>query len=751
MSSELRIPEGIVVRTARGGSNVLNSILSDLKQYAFNGYVKVILRKNTISSIGYLVIDQGVPTMSIYQFEKTQPRDMRRIYAGDKSMRFIWEDSQDKQSLIELHSRVPREEFDRRFPDAKLKETDLFEVRKSEEAPRAAPRKTAPEKRPAIIEKQLAPEEKDPIFREIQKLRQQGYIVDNLEKMFRTNRTAAKKELVRYQENISQLESLEERLESFPNVGLDADIADLKKRLVDPEKLDELKAEIEALEKRIGERIEQTKLAEKKIEEDLKRKKMDEKAGDLYDIILEYQRGQAAEQEPVSAEEVPVEAVQEKLSEKETVCDRCGGALGDNGLCRKCGETGIAIQQLALSEGMCFESFVVGRNNKFAHAAAVAVAETSDRTYNPLFLYGKSGLGKTHLLNAIVRRMSQDESSDGIIYLSAEQFSEQLERALESGSVPRFRDAFRGNRALLIDDFQFLAGREAAQGELMSILDETMRKEGQVVIASDRLPKEIPRLSEQLVAKIQGGMIADLQQPDKQTRIDILRKKAGEKDKTLLPDPVIVFIAEGFQENVRELEAALNRLIAFAAVMKLEIDLQLAKEVLMPTMSSREAVSEGKPEINIRPGHSYLIEEDRPRFSNELFTKKISEGYRGLEITRMNPSQVRQEFGVEAEILWLTDKESKMEKTISPSLEMMVHKIEEFAGQTEKSVLLIDGLQYLISNTSFEGVLRFIRRLIDEFSESNSIMMISISPGTLDSRELSILERELETVKLSSG
>ena len=114
----------------------------------------------------------------------------------------------------------------------------------------------------------------------------------------------------------------------------------------------------------------------------------------------------------------------------------------------------------------------------------------------------------------------------------------------------------------------------------------------------------------------------------------------------------------------------------------------------------------------------------------------------------MNPKQVRQEFGTKGEILWLTDKDSKTEKTVAPSLELIVHTIESFMSPGEKCVLLVDGLQYLVSNTSFEGVLRFIRRLIDDFSESNSIMILSVSPGTLKAQELSILERELETIKL---
>ena len=122
MVTDLRIPEGIVVRTAKGGSDSLKVILSDLKQYSFTGYVRVILQKEIMSSIGYLVVEQGIPVMAIYEFEKSKPRELKRIYTGEKSLRFILEDSQDKASSIELHSRVPSDEFEKRFPDARIAE-----------------------------------------------------------------------------------------------------------------------------------------------------------------------------------------------------------------------------------------------------------------------------------------------------------------------------------------------------------------------------------------------------------------------------------------------------------------------------------------------------------------------------------------------------------------------------------------------------------------------------------------------------
>jgi chromosomal replication initiator protein DnaA len=724
LTAELRIPEGIVVRTARGGSDVLRAILADLKQYSFTGYIKVILKKESLSSTGYLVIEQGNPTMSIYQFEKTEPREINRIYAGDKSMRFVWEDSADRQSLIELHSRVPKEEFDRRFPDARLQDMEEIKARMA----KAQPTQKAAAKKAERAKEEMAAPEEDPILAEINELRRQGYIVSRLEEMYNINRTGAKKELAKYQEKIRQLEKLEKLLENMPHVGLDAEIEALKERLNDPAQLESINQEVEELKDRLKKEIEKTKIAEKGIEEDLLRKKRDEKVGDIYELILQYQRGK------VPAKETPV-------------CEKCGGPLDEKGVCQKCSETGKEHHaQVALTEGQSFDSFVVGASNKFAYAAALAVAQSPNKAYNPLFLYGKSGLGKTHLLNSIAMHMFASDPKSDVAIISAEKFAEDLEQAMKSNGVHEFRDGLRNKKALLIDDFQFLAGKEAAQGELLYILDETRSAGGQIVIASDRLPKEIPRLSDQLSAKIQGGLIADIQPPDEQTRIRILERKVAEKGKAV-SDEVLRFIAERAQSNVRELEAALSRLIAFATVMKVRIDLQLAKEVLMPTIGVQGSGEGDALVAEVKPGHSYLVEEDRPEGSNRIMAKIMQQGFKGLEITRMNPKQVRQDFGLKGEILWLTDKESKIERTVPPSLEVIVHTIEEFMVPGEKSILLIDGLQYLVSNTSFEGVLRFIRRLIDDISESSAIMMISVSPGTLNPQELSILERELETIK----
>jgi len=708
---------------------VLKGILSNLKQYSFSGYLKVHLKKESLNSTGYIVMEAGEPTMSIYQFEKKEPREMKRIYAGDKAIRFVWEDAQDKLSLIELHSRVPKEEFDRRFPDAKLEETEELraKISKQQIVRKAAAKET---EEPAQTAEDIEAEA-NPMLKEIRGLRQEGYIVDDLEKLYKKDEEAAGRELERYKQNIEELVEIGKLLDDIPRDGYEEEIDRLKLRLNDPSKLESIRIDIARFKESARKRIERTRAAEKKIEDELRKKKVADKSEELVDLIMQPKEGET------------------EGGPAQPFCEKCGGALDAEGSCPKCSGVAEEPDKGIPKSDSSFENFIVGAGNKFAYAAAAAVADSPNEAYNPLYLYGKSGLGKSHLLNAIAKRIAQNFPGEGVMLISAEKFTEDLERAIKADRIHEFRDRMRGKKALIIDDFQFLLGKDAAQGELLYLLDEMKHGGGQIVIASDRLPKEIPRLLEPLSAKIQGGLIADIQSLDEQTKVDILKSKARGKDKEI-PEDVLRFIAQKIPGNVGEMEAALNRLIAFAAVMKVEIDLRLADEVLTPTLTAQEYEHEPEAakQVDVKPGHSYLIEEERPSGSMTIYTKKVEEGFKGLGISRLNPKQVRQEFGAKGEILWLTDKDSKTEKTVPPSLEVIIHKVEECMVDGDKVVLLIDGLQYLISNTSFESVLRFIRRLIDDFSESGSIMMVSVSPGTLSTQELSILERELETVRL---
>ncbi|MEM4233107.1 MAG: DnaA/Hda family protein, partial [Thermoplasmata archaeon] len=325
---------------------------------------------------------------------------------------------------------------------------------------------------------------------------------------------------------------------------------------------------------------------------------------------------------------------------------------------------------------------------------------------------------------------------------------EAVEAEKDEKILRRIREDLKAVDLLLVDDMQFLAASEKAQLEMAKIIDNLIDSKKQVVLASDRLPGQIPGLSDRLNSRIMLGLTADLQPPDFETRVKIIKLKAVEK-KLTLSEEIVKYIAERVTANVRELESALAKIVAFSTIMKLEVDLNLVSDILKPLAPVQETRKEIMKEVKAVPGHCYLIEEERPMYSNVLLSRKMDEGYRGLVITRMNPKRLRDEFKIEPEILWLTDKESAQEKTVAPSLEMIIHVIQEFMAGEEHGMIVLDGIQYLISNTSFEAVLRFIRSLIDEISESDDILAISVSPDTLKPQELSILEREMEVLNLA--
>lgn len=227
-----------------------------------------------------------------------------------------------------------------------------------------------------------------------------------------------------------------------------------------------------------------------------------------------------------------------------------------------------------------FDRFVVGSGNQLAHAASKAVADLPGSHYNPLFLYGGTGLGKTHLLNAIGIEAEKKSTGFKIVSLSAEKFMNEFINSVRNNQMEPFRRKFRTNcDMLLIDDIQFLGGKEGTQAEFFHTFNELYNTHRQIVVTSDKIPKEIPGLEERLRSRFEWGLIADIQPPDFETRVAILRKKA-DQDKIHLSDEVAMVLAKEIQSNVRELEGALIRLNAFASLAGGRITLDLAKEVI---------------------------------------------------------------------------------------------------------------------------------------------------------------------------
>ncbi|MDU7243891.1 MAG: chromosomal replication initiator protein DnaA [Clostridia bacterium] len=232
-----------------------------------------------------------------------------------------------------------------------------------------------------------------------------------------------------------------------------------------------------------------------------------------------------------------------------------------------------------------FENFVVGKSNQFAHAASLAIAEgmamdlNDKKVYNPLFIYGGSGLGKTHLMHAIAHHIIKAQPKANIIYVSSEKFTNELIDSIRDNRPNTFRDKYRQADLLLIDDIQFLAKKEGTQEEFFHTFNELYEKNKQIVISSDRTPKEIPTLEERLRTRFEWGLITDIQPPDLETRIAILRKKAQMDHKEVSND-ITAFMAEHMETNIRELEGALLSLTSYATMNNLPLTLDLAKDFL---------------------------------------------------------------------------------------------------------------------------------------------------------------------------
>jgi chromosomal replication initiator protein len=246
-----------------------------------------------------------------------------------------------------------------------------------------------------------------------------------------------------------------------------------------------------------------------------------------------------------------------------------------------------------LNPNYSFDRFVVGACNQFAHAASVAVAEQPAKNYNPLFIYGGVGLGKTHLLNAIGLKTLSFFPDMNVIYVSAEVFMNELINSIRYDKMPKFREKFRNIDCILIDDIQFIAGKERTQEEFFHTFNTLHDAGKQIVVTSDKFPKDIPNLEGRLRSRFEWGLIADIQPPEIETKIAILGKKAQE-NKITLPGNVALYIASQAETNIRELEGYLVRIAAYSSLTGRDIDLDLVKAVLKRLLRQEE-----KPDITI--------------------------------------------------------------------------------------------------------------------------------------------------------
>lgn len=300
-----------------------------------------------------------------------------------------------------------------------------------------------------------------------------------------------------------------------------------------------------------------------------------------------------------------------------------------------------------LNERYTFDRFVVGPNNQLAAAASRAVSEAPARIYNPLFIYGGVGLGKTHLMHAIGHAVLARDPEKRVAYVSSERFTNELIASIQEGRMPEFRRRYRETDVLLIDDVHFLGEKERTQEEFFHTFNTLHEASRQIIITSDRPPKEIPTLEDRLRSRFEWGLIADIQPPDLETRIAILKKKA-ETDGIVVPDDVAEFIAQRINTNIRELEGALVRVVAYASLTRSSITVELATDVLRDLLPPARARTVTIATIQQVVAEFFGIRPEEMRAKRRTkgiaFPRQVAM-YLARELTDASLPHIGQEFG----------------------------------------------------------------------------------------------------------
>ncbi|MDZ4994358.1 chromosomal replication initiator protein DnaA [Clostridium perfringens] len=294
-----------------------------------------------------------------------------------------------------------------------------------------------------------------------------------------------------------------------------------------------------------------------------------------------------------------------------------------------------------------FQSFVIGNSNRFAHAASLAVAESPAKAYNPLFIYGGVGLGKTHLMHAIGHYILQENPKAKVVYVSSEKFTNELINAIKDDKNEEFRNKYRKVDVLLIDDIQFIAGKERTQEEFFHTFNALHEENKQIILSSDRPPKEIPTLEDRLRSRFEWGLIADIQAPDFETRMAILKKKADVEGLNV-PNEVMVYIATKIKSNIRELEGALIRIIAYSSLTNRDVSVDLASEALKDIISNKESAPVTVKTIQESVANYYNLRIDdlksQRRTRNIAYPRQIAM-YLSRKLTDMSLPKIGEEFG----------------------------------------------------------------------------------------------------------
>jgi len=344
----------------------------------------------------------------------------------------------------------------------------------------------------------------------------------------------------------------------------------------------------------------------------------------------------------------------------------------------------VEFGQSMLNPKYTFDTFVIGSGNRFAHAASLAVAEAPAKAYNPLFIYGGVGLGKTHLMHAIGHYVLEHNPNAKVVYLSSEKFTNEFINSIRDNKAIEFRNKYRNVDVLLIDDIQFLAGKEQTQEEFFHTFNTLHEESKQIVISSDRPPKEIPTLEDRLRSRFEWGLITDITPPDLETRIAILRKKAKAEGLDI-PNEVMLYIANQIDTNIRELEGALIRVVAYSSLINKDINASVAAEALKNLITSSKPKTLSIHDIQRTVGEFFNIKlEDfkaKKRTKSVAFPRQVAM-YLSRELTDHSLPKIGEEFGGRdhTTVIHAHEKISKLVETDS-QLQSQIKEINEKLNQ----------------------------------------------------------------------
>lgn len=347
-----------------------------------------------------------------------------------------------------------------------------------------------------------------------------------------------------------------------------------------------------------------------------------------------------------------------------------------------------SLQIAYLNPRYTFDNFVVGNGNRFAHAASLAVAEAPATAYNPLFLYGGVGLGKTHLMQAVGYSVLHTNPRAKVLYITCEIFTNELITSIQEGKMQEFRNKYRNIDLLLVDDIQFLAGKERTQEEFFHTFNALHEANKQIIVSSDRPPKEIPTLEERLRSRFEWGLIADIQSPDFETRIAILRKKAEMVD-LVVPQEIFTLIASKIDSNIRELEGALIRVVAFASLSGSEVSIDLVEKVLKDFGSQQKDKSSLSIDLIKKATAEYYsvkIDDMSAKIrTREIATARQVAMYLCRELTPASLPKIGEEFGGRdhTTVMHAHDKikhASKTDREVTEALKSIQQKLRKTAS-----------------------------------------------------------------------